>query len=343
MDSRPSPLVSVVTPVYNGAKYLVECIESVLAQTYQNWEYIIVNNCSTDCTLEIACEYAQQDKRIKVVSNPHFVGVIENHNIAFRHISQESRYCKVVSADDYLFPECVQKLVDVAERYPRVAIVGSYAISDQWIRWVGLPPNRCVFEGPEVCRLYLLGVIGSFGTPSTVLYRSALLRSHEPFYPGSLPNSDLAACLDCLRDADFAFVHQILSYERVHDEALSTNLRGLNSFLIDRIQFLREYGPIYLRLEEIESRREELLREMHRHLAVDFVNFRWKVWNYQRGRLKALGCPIYCAGMAGAICTKLTDLLFNPKQTLEKILRRTRVKLVSTISARKGFSNVLKT
>ena len=51
------PLVSVVTPVYNGAEYLVECIESVVNQTYANWEYVIVDNCSTDDTLAIARRY----------------------------------------------------------------------------------------------------------------------------------------------------------------------------------------------------------------------------------------------------------------------------------------------
>ena len=54
MKLPKEPLVSVVTPVYNGEKYLEECIESVLNQTYKNWEYIILNNCSTDRTLEIA-------------------------------------------------------------------------------------------------------------------------------------------------------------------------------------------------------------------------------------------------------------------------------------------------
>ena len=50
-SGNDEPLVSVVTPVYNGDKYLADCVESVLKQTYQNWEYVIVNNCSTDRTL----------------------------------------------------------------------------------------------------------------------------------------------------------------------------------------------------------------------------------------------------------------------------------------------------
>jgi len=319
------PLVSVVTPVYNGEKYLVECIEGVLAQTYKNWEYIVINNCSTDKTLEIACNYAQHDDRIRVVSNSQFVGSTENHNTAFRLISEKSRYCKVVSADDYLFPECIEKLVAVAEGNSRAAIIGSYAIDTKGVRWIGLPPDKSVFDGREVCRLYLLGSIDAFGVPTTVLYRSALVRSRDPFYPGSLPNADIAACLISLADTDFAFVHQILSYERIHSEAINAGLRELNAFLIDRIQFLREYGPTYLKQEEIENRREELLRELYRYLAVSFVHLRGKqFWNYYRERLDAIGYSVSGLRMAGAVCMKLADLSLNPKQTLEKILGRLR-------------------
>ena len=88
--SRNEPLVSVVTPVFNGGTFLSECIESVLAQTYDNWEYIIVNNCSTDNSLAIADDYAKKDHRIIVHTNDRFVGVIENHNIAFTLIDRKS-------------------------------------------------------------------------------------------------------------------------------------------------------------------------------------------------------------------------------------------------------------
>ena len=71
MSTRNEPLVSVVTPVYNGADFLEECIESVLKQTYGNFEYLIVNNCSKDRTLDIALSYAQKDSRIRVHDRPH--------------------------------------------------------------------------------------------------------------------------------------------------------------------------------------------------------------------------------------------------------------------------------
>src|SRR6185436_5071933 len=100
MPAQNQPLVSVVTPVYNTEKYLAECIESVLAQTYSHWEYIIVNNYSTDRTLEIAQSYADKDHRIRVQTNTQFVDIMTNHNIGVRLISPESKYCKLVCADD---------------------------------------------------------------------------------------------------------------------------------------------------------------------------------------------------------------------------------------------------
>ena len=129
------PLVTVLTPVYNGEAFLEECIESILRQTYRHYEYIIVNNCSKDRTLEIASQYAKRDSRIRVHNNKDFVGVIENHNIPFRLISSQSKYCKVVSADDWLFPECIKRMVELAETHPSAGIVGSYQLSGGDGKW----------------------------------------------------------------------------------------------------------------------------------------------------------------------------------------------------------------
>ena len=91
MTSSAQPLVSVLTAVYNGEAYLAECIESVLAQTYTNWEYIINDNCSNDGTPEIVRQYAGRHSRIRVFRNDKFVPVMENHNIALTRISPQSK------------------------------------------------------------------------------------------------------------------------------------------------------------------------------------------------------------------------------------------------------------
>lgn len=113
------PFVSVVTPVYNGGKYISECIESVIDQTYTNWEYVILNNCSTDNTLEIAKKYARDDERIRIYNNDEFLKQIPNWNAALQKISGNSKYCKEVHADDWLVPECLEKWWKGQSNIPR--------------------------------------------------------------------------------------------------------------------------------------------------------------------------------------------------------------------------------
>jgi glycosyltransferase involved in cell wall biosynthesis len=318
------PLVSVVTPVYNGEKYLAKCIESVLEQTYEALEYTIINNCSTDTSLDIANQYSKQDKRIKVLTNDRFVSAIDNHNIAFRQISNDSRYCKLVSADDWIYPESISKLVDLAERYPGVGIVQAYAMNDNGVRWPALPFGNCIFDGREICRLYLLGKIEFAGIPSSMLYRSSLVRSYDPFFPGSNPSADAAACLNCLKTCDFGFVHQILSFERIHNGAITAKVRELDSYLLDRVGLLLKYGPTFLTQDELKARAQEVLGEYYAVLATALVNCKGKeFWMYHHRRFQGeFGHSLFGPALAKAVCLKLVDLVFNPKQTIEKAVRR---------------------
>src|SRR4249920_1474381 len=106
MNPTLQPRVSIVTPLYNNAEYLPECLDSILAQTYANWDCTIVNNCSTDRSADIAHRYAAKDSRIRVHDNSQFLPAIANHSASLRLISPSSKYCKIVFADDWIFPEC---------------------------------------------------------------------------------------------------------------------------------------------------------------------------------------------------------------------------------------------
>lgn len=330
MNFSELPLVSMVTPVYNGEPYLAECIESVLAQTYPNWEYIIQNNCSTDRTLEIASEYGKKDHRIRIHNNRDFVGVIANHNLAFGRIAAESKYCKVVSADDWLFPECVAKMVSLAEANPSVGVVGSYQLSgggSDWrnwrVRWAELPYPSAVIPGRELCRVQLLGGPYVFGTPTSTLYRSDLIKRGDSFYPNSTPEADTSACYKCLQETDFGFVHQVLSYERVHENTISTGAKKLNAYLPSKINDLLVYGSSFMSQLELEKRRQELLEEYYRLLAVGAVNLkRGEFWAYHKGRLREFGYPLNRVRLGKAVSLKALDLLLNPKNTLEILLSR---------------------
>jgi glycosyltransferase involved in cell wall biosynthesis len=331
MSVHDQPLVSVVTPVYNGAQHLRECIESVLAQTYSNWEYTIVNNCSTDGTLAIAEEYAKKDERIRVHSNDSLLDIIANHNRAFRLISPDSKYSKVVSADDWLFPECLTKMVGVAEANPSVGIVGSYQLSGggaNWrawqVRWAELPYPSTVIPGRDVCRVQLLGGPYVFGTPTSLLYRSDLVRKQECFYPNPTAEADTSACYKCLQVSDFGFVHQVLSYERIHEKQMSEECRILNTYEPSRLSDLFQYGPNCLTPREIDRRLEEIIGNYYTFLAARaFKRTDRAFWTYHKKRLAECGRPFSRVRLATAVCAKCADLLLNPKQTVEKILKRT--------------------
>jgi glycosyltransferase involved in cell wall biosynthesis len=284
------PFTSVVTPVYNGEPFLAECIESVLAQDYANWEYVIVNNCSTDRTLELAERYTKQDPRIRVVTNEVFLNLIENHNHALGQISAESEYCKVVSADDHLLSQCLGKMVRFAAQHPAVGIVGSYQQSDSIIKWKGLPENVSVLPGREACRLGLLHGIHVFGNPTSVLYRSDLIRSTASFFPHSDPHADTSACYTYLRDFDFGFIHEVLSVERVHEGQVTKGVERLDGGSLAYIESLVRFGPLYLSENELEGRLVEVLAGYYRGLGGCVLKMKRRdFWEFQKAGLSRIG------------------------------------------------------
>jgi len=325
--SSHKPLVSVVTPVYNGESYLRECIESVLAQTYVNWEYTIINNCSTDRTLDIAQEYAAKDSRIRIHNNEVFVRVTENHNIAFRQISAHAEYCKVVAADDWLFPECIEKMVDLAETHPSVAIVGAYGLygpPNVDVAWVGLPyPSTLVPGGREACRLRLLGGAYVFGTPTSVLYRSDIVRCRHAFYNESNFHADSEVCFEFLGDRDFGFVHQILTFRRMQEGSLTSFSKRVNTYLPGILYELVRYGSKYLSGEELEGRTKAHVRHYYRYLGSQIYRRPGpEFWRFHRGKLAEAGYTLGIWRLAFASISYALDFLLNPKATAEAVIRR---------------------
>jgi glycosyltransferase involved in cell wall biosynthesis len=328
LDSQP--LVSVVTPVYNGATYLAECIESVLAQTYPNWEYVIVNNCSKDHTLDIAQHYARQDKRIRIYNNDSFLTLMQNWNHALRQISAESKYCKVVHADDRLLPECLTQMIRVAEAHPSVGLVGAYRMvgwsTGSKVGCYGFPYPDTLMSGREVCRLTLLGKLYVFGTPSNLLIRSSLIRERETFYNELNRHAvlDLEACYETLQTTDFGFVHQILTYTRMHDSSVTSLFASRFSTLVPgRIVLLAKYSPIYLTSQEYEQRFQEMLKGYYTMLGSSVFHRRdKKFWNYHKSVFEELGCSFSWIKLGKASVKRLMNALVNPQGIAKKITSR---------------------
>ncbi len=287
------PLVCIVTPVYNTEKYLAECIESVLAQTYENWEYLIVDNCSTDRSLEIAQSYALNEPRICIHNNKEHLGMIQNWNSALRQISPVSKYCKIVHADDWLFKECIGKMVEVAEIDPQISMVGSYRLEETQVTCDGLPYPSTVVSGKEVCRLTLRSRYYFFGTPTNLLIRSDLVRTRKSFYNEDNIHCDTEICYDLLRDTDFGFVHSVLSFTRRHNETNTTFTKKLNTFLAGDLIVIVKYGPFYLSDKECKEKIKKYLKKYYTYLAINLIKFREEeFWIFHRKELEKLGYTI---------------------------------------------------
>jgi glycosyltransferase involved in cell wall biosynthesis len=254
------PLVSVVTPVYNGAEFIGECIDSVLAQTYRNWEYIVVDNCSTDRTLEIVRDYAKRDSRIRVEAPAEFVRASDNANRALRLIAPSSVYTKIVHADDWLFPECIERMVALSTANPNVGLVSAYRLEGNLVSLDGLPYEITTLPGRAVASSALTGrpYPYMFGSPTCLLIRSDLVRARDPFYNvANQYQDDYEAALEVLRDSDFGFVHQVLTFTRRHPDAASTYFSRVSAQLPSQIDVYRRFGQVFLERPVYE-----------RHLAV---------------------------------------------------------------------------
>jgi glycosyltransferase involved in cell wall biosynthesis len=117
------PRVSIGLPVFNGEKFLEEAIDSILAQTYEDFELVISDNASTDGTEEIYRACADQDPRIRYVRNETNLGAAKNYNQVVALARGE--YFKWAAADDLVAPQLLERCVDVLDRDP--SVVSCYA------------------------------------------------------------------------------------------------------------------------------------------------------------------------------------------------------------------------
>jgi glycosyltransferase involved in cell wall biosynthesis len=115
-----NPKVSVVMPVYNAEKYIAETIESILSQTFEDFEFIIVNDCSTDKTREIIEKYAKQDRRIRLINNEVNLKVSKAANKGVELAKGE--YIARTDSDDWSYPYRLEKQVKYMDKHPEVVL-----------------------------------------------------------------------------------------------------------------------------------------------------------------------------------------------------------------------------
>ncbi|MBI4380454.1 MAG: glycosyltransferase family 2 protein [candidate division NC10 bacterium] len=131
----PLPLISVVMPVHNGEPYLAESIKSILTQTFRDFEFIILDDASTDRTPEILRDWAQRDRRIRLFRSPEQLGLVR----ALNYVVHQARalVCARMDADDISHPDRLRRQWEVLHAHPQVLLVGTL--------WEGIDEQgRCV-------------------------------------------------------------------------------------------------------------------------------------------------------------------------------------------------------
>ena len=268
-------LVSIVTPVFNGAPYLSECIESVLGQTHGNFEYIIADNCSTDSSLSIARRYADSDKRIRVVEAGEHVGPIQNWNRSLAETDPNSDYIKFVHADDWLYPDCIEKMVEVASGDARIGIVSAYRLEEDRVSLDRLPEQttgpsserQFCMDGRDVVRAIFLEYASVLGSPTSLLFRADAVAGHEPFFDESFLHADKEACIRILKERRFGFVREVLTFTRRHNESVTSKTNVLDTRRQDDLLILRRHGGEFLSNDELKAVLEKTVRLYYAYLG----------------------------------------------------------------------------
>lgn len=316
------PLVSVVTPFHNTAAYLAQCIESVLAQTYSRFEYLLVDNCSTDGSGEIAESYAKRDPRIRLIRRSQLLSQVANYNAALTEISGESRYCKIVQADDWIFPDCLRLMVQAFAQSENIGLVSAYDLKGTKVRGSGFPYQTSPISGREAARLLLQDGIFVFGSPTTVMYRSSLVREQQSFYQEGLLHEDTEKCMQILEHWDFAFVPQVLSFIRTGNESISGSVRDFQPGALDAYIIARRYSAVFLNPGAASALKRSHKRNYYRALAGGAVRLRGRgFWNYHREGLKTLGETIDWPYLALQIGAELLWMAANPGTTVLRAVR----------------------
>ncbi len=142
MENRP--LVSIITPTYNHEKYLADCIESVLAQTYPDWEMIILNDGSSDRTAEIASSYRDSDSRIRVF-NQENVGIFRLSKTYNKGVEMaQGNYIAILEGDDCWAPKKLEMQIAALQKDPAAVLCWSMA------RCVNADKSQIYYTAPDI-------------------------------------------------------------------------------------------------------------------------------------------------------------------------------------------------
>lgn len=233
------PLISVILPVYNAQNFIKESVASILSQSYNNFELIIINDCSFDQTFSILKSI--KDERIKLINNSHNLGVSKTLNIGLKHA--QGKYIARCDADDINLPGRFKKQVDFLNKHPGYCLVGSKAI---WIDKDGKELDfnyPLVFKDPQIRKNIF--VRNPFIHPS-VMFRTNLIKElggYNNFFNGA---EDYDLWFKMIRKGKVFNFKEPLIKRRVHEDVITQKKHIKIEFLALIVRIINL--PYYLNL-----------------------------------------------------------------------------------------------
>jgi len=212
--------VSVLIPSFNYGRFIEEAIESVLSQSFKDFELIVVDNNSSDNTKEILEAYLKTDSRISYYCNEKNIGAQANFNQAL--LLARGDYIKFLNADDKLHTECLEKFVEVLDNNADVSLVTSKRILFGEKTSLFTPPFTGKVDGFDAI-FHALKSKNWIGEPTTVMFRRKNLNLGL-FDISLLMFADLDMWLRQLQVGDLYIVDEVLSYFRIHKEQATVYL-----------------------------------------------------------------------------------------------------------------------
>jgi len=216
-------LVSIITPTYNHEKFIGKCIESVLSQTYSNWEQIIIDDGSSDKTEEIIAEY--KDNRIKYIKQKN-VGIY-NLNKTYNKALQLSKgdLVAVLEGDDFWPSEKLETQIKVFED-PEVGLCwGRVKMTDNDNNFIETRPNNIeIYQNLSMTSLIEKLLVGNFIPACTVICRKESLLNIGGFkQPLNVPYVDYPTWLELSLNVKFISLNEVLGCWRRHENQMSTS------------------------------------------------------------------------------------------------------------------------
>lgn len=258
------PLVAVVTPVFNGAPWLERTLACVQRQTYRNIVHVILDNASTDESPRMIDRARAGTTPIIVRRNPQTLRQTDNWNAAMAMAPPEARYVKWLCADDLMTPDCIEKMVRLAESDPEIDLVLAVDVVDDMLKGDRLEAPRNIYSGPEIARLLLTDRLRHLPA-AHMFFRASPERLRAPFDAATVPAMDADFVVRDLLHRKVGYIFEPLLFTRVTPATETAKRGGFRTSILPGLSRLTRYGPQLLSADEFQAAKRRERRKLTRH------------------------------------------------------------------------------